>query len=30
MYENNKKWVNPFGSGKAGEQIIGILKEELT
>lgn len=30
MYENNKKWANPFGSGKAGEQIIGILKEELT
>lgn len=30
MYENNKKWVNPFGSGKAGKQIIGILKEEFT
>jgi len=30
MYENNKKWINPFGSGKAGEQIIGILKEVLT
>lgn len=28
--ENNKKWMNPFGSGKAGEEIIRILKEELT
>lgn len=30
MCENNKKWINPFGSGKAGEQIIGILKEIFT
>jgi UDP-N-acetylglucosamine 2-epimerase (non-hydrolysing) len=28
--ENNKKWINPFGSGNAGEQIIGILKEIFT
>ncbi len=30
MYENNKKWMNPFGSGKAGEHIIKILKEIVT
>jgi UDP-N-acetylglucosamine 2-epimerase (non-hydrolysing) len=30
MCENNKKWINPFGSGKAGEQIIAILKEIFT
>ncbi len=30
MYENNKKWSNPFGAGRAGEQIIRILDEELT
>jgi len=29
MYENNKKWKNPFGSGKAGKQIIEILREVL-
>jgi UDP-N-acetylglucosamine 2-epimerase (non-hydrolysing) len=27
MYENDKKWNNPFGSGKAGKKIIGILRE---
>jgi len=30
MYENDKKWNNPFGSGKAGKKIIAILKEVLT
>jgi UDP-N-acetylglucosamine 2-epimerase (non-hydrolysing) len=30
MYENDKKWNNPFGSGKAGKKIIGIIIEELT
>lgn len=29
MNENNKKWKNPFGSGKAGEEIIEILKKVL-
>jgi UDP-N-acetylglucosamine 2-epimerase (non-hydrolysing) len=27
--EKNKKWMNPFGSGKAGEEILGILREAL-
>jgi UDP-N-acetylglucosamine 2-epimerase (non-hydrolysing) len=30
MSENNKKWINPFGSGKAGEEIIRILRERVT
>jgi UDP-N-acetylglucosamine 2-epimerase (non-hydrolysing) len=30
MNENNKKWINPFGSGKTSEQIIRILEEEIT
>jgi UDP-N-acetylglucosamine 2-epimerase (non-hydrolysing) len=27
MYNLNKKWDNPFGSGTAGKQILEILKE---
>jgi UDP-N-acetylglucosamine 2-epimerase (non-hydrolysing) len=29
MYDRHNKWKNPFGSGKAGKQIIGILKEVI-
>jgi len=30
MYENDKKWNNPFGSGNSSKQIVEILKEALT
>jgi UDP-N-acetylglucosamine 2-epimerase (non-hydrolysing) len=29
MYDTKRNWKNPFGSGKAGEQIVGILREVL-
>jgi UDP-N-acetylglucosamine 2-epimerase (non-hydrolysing) len=29
MYENDKKWKNPFGSGEAGKKIIRILNEVM-
>jgi UDP-N-acetylglucosamine 2-epimerase (non-hydrolysing) len=25
MLSNNSRWVNPFGDGKAGEQIVKIV-----
>jgi len=28
MCESNKKWKNPFGSGKAGKKIIELIREE--
>jgi len=30
MYETDKRWNNPFGSGNAGKKIIGIVNEVLT
>ena len=29
MYDIKRNWKNPFGTGKAGEQILGILREVL-
>jgi len=29
MYEKNKKWINPFGSGDAGKKIIKIVKKVI-
>jgi len=29
MLAKNRDWENPFGDGKAGEKIIGILREEF-
>jgi len=29
MYEKNKKWINPYGSGDATKKIINILKKVI-
>jgi UDP-N-acetylglucosamine 2-epimerase (non-hydrolysing) len=29
MFDNNKKWDNPFGDGTAGKKIVNILEKEF-
>ncbi len=29
MFDNNKKWDNPFGDGTAGKKIVNILENEF-
>lgn len=29
MLSRSCSWQNPFGDGKAGERIIGILREQI-
>jgi UDP-N-acetylglucosamine 2-epimerase (non-hydrolysing) len=29
VYEKNKKWINPYGSGDAGKKIVTIIKKVI-